>query len=382
MKHLIIAALVASMLGGCATVQNVTEPSKPEVSRNTNQSDFDNVPPPATGRPIVVAVYSFQDKTGQRKPIANIASLSTATTQGGEAFLIKALQDVGHGRWFKVVERVGIDSLTKERLIIRQMREAYDGPNAQALPPMTFAGVILEGGIVGFDSSTKSGGVAARWLGIGEQTQYSEDTVTISLRAVSVANGEVIAAVTVQKTVVSSADSISALKFFGDGTKAFEAEAGMTINEPTTLATKAAVEFAVVELINEGKRKGVWDFARTPVVANQYPVAPPPVKKDPPVAQAVDKKDVPVEGGKVEAPPSEKVDVVAGPAKITKSSWVRKGRNIMDPPVRNAAEGQLVTVLQNQDGWSEIEFDDKFGHHKGWIKSNLLQQVADTAQGK
>jgi curli production assembly/transport component CsgG len=377
MKHLIIAVVVASMLGGCAMVQNVTEPSKPEVSRNTNQLDFDNVPPPATGRPIVVAVYSFQDKTGQRKPIANIASLSTATTQGGEAFLIKALQDVGHGRWFKVVERVGIDSLTKERLIIRQMREAYDGPNAQALPPMTFAGVILEGGIVGFDSSTKSGGVAARWLGIGEQTQYSEDTVTISLRAVSVANGEVIAAVTVQKTVVSSADSISALKFFGDGTKAFEAEAGMTINEPVTLATKAAVEFAVVELINEGKRKGVWDFARTPVAATQYPVAPPPVKKDPLVAQ-----DIPAEGGKIEALPNEKLDIVAGAAKITKNAWVRKGRNMMDPPVRNANEGQLVTVLQNQDGWSEIEFDDKFGHHKGWIKSNLLQQVADTARGK
>lgn len=374
--------MLAGLLGGCATVQNITEPSKPEVSRNTNQLDFDNLPAPATGRPIVVAVYSFADKTGQRKPIANIASLSTATTQGAESFLIKALQDVGQGRWFKVVERVGIDSLTKERLIIRQMREAYDGPSAQALPPMTFAGVILEGGIVGYDSSTKSGGAAARWLGIGEQTQYSEDTVTISLRAVSVANGEVIAAVTVQKTVVSSADSISALKFFSDGTKAFEAEAGLTINEPTTLATKAAVEFAVVELINEGKRKGVWDFARSSVAANQYPIAPPPVKKSTPAAQDIEKKDVPAAGAKIEALPNEQHDIVAGSAKITKSAWVRKGRSMIDPPVRNANEGQQVTVLQNQDGWSEIEFDDKFGHHKGWIKSSLLQQVAETAQGK
>jgi curli production assembly/transport component CsgG len=43
------------------------------------------------------------------------------------------LQDVGQGEWFDVVERVGIDNLTKERMIIRQMREAYEGANAKPL---------------------------------------------------------------------------------------------------------------------------------------------------------------------------------------------------------------------------------------------------------
>lgn len=250
-----------TMLGGCAWHQNIglTE-TMPEVAVNVMQKEFDRIPPPSTGKPVSVAVYSFNDKTGQRRPLSNIASLSSAVTQGAEVFLIKALQDVGGGKWFEVVERVGIDNLTKERLIIRQMREVFEGSNARPLMPMQFAGMIIEGGIVGYDSSTKSGGAGARWLGIGAQSQYSEDIVTVSLRAVSVNTGKVLISVTVQKTILSSSDSVTALKFFDAGTRAFEGEAGVTINEPGTYAVKAATEAAVVELIKEGQRKGIWDY--------------------------------------------------------------------------------------------------------------------------
>lgn len=249
------------MLSGCAIQQHhgVTD-SLPVVTQSVMQREFDTIPPPASGKPISVAVYSFQDKTGQRRPQSNIASLSTAVTQGAEVFLIKALNDVGKGKWFEVVERVGLDNLTKERLIIRQMREAYEGANAKPLMPMQFAGIIIEGGVIGYDTSTKSGGIGARWLGIGAQSQYSEDIVTVSLRAVSVNTGKVLASITVQKTILSSSDSVSALKFFDLGTKAFEAETGMTINEPGTYAVKAAIEAGVLELIKEGQRKGIWDF--------------------------------------------------------------------------------------------------------------------------
>lgn len=259
MKKLLLI-LLAIVISGCATSRVVTGPEKPLVSKNLLQKEFDVIPAPASSKKVVVAVYNFTDKTGQRKPSSNMAQLSTAVTQGGESFLIKALQDVGKGQWFDVVERVGLDSLTKERQIIRQMRELYDGNNAQQLQPMLFAGIILEGGIVGYDSSTKSGGSAYRMLGIGPQTQYSEDIVTISLRAVSVNSGKVLAAVTVQKTVYSAADSLAVLKFVKDGTQAFEFESGLTINEPGTLAVKAAIEASVVELIKEGQRKGVWEF--------------------------------------------------------------------------------------------------------------------------
>lgn len=264
MKKTLLALMITTMLAGCATTQR-TNPDvevKPMVAKVMMQKEFDTIPAPASEKLISVAVYSFADKTGQRRPQANIASLSTAVTQGAEAFLIKALQDVGKGRWFDVVERVGIDNLSKERTIIRQMREAYEGPDAKPLMPMQFAGIIVEGGIIGYDSSTKSGGIGARWLGIGASTQYSEDIVTVSLRAVSVQTGKVLVSVTVQKTILSSSDSVTALKFFDTGTKAFEGELGLTINEPGTYAVKSAVEAAVVEVIKEGQRKGLWDYKK------------------------------------------------------------------------------------------------------------------------
>jgi curli production assembly/transport component CsgG len=261
--RIILAVLLLIALNGCAIIQStgLTETDPTLVAQRSGvKKEFDTIPGPASGKPVSVAVYSFADKTGQRRPQANVASLSTAVTQGAETFLIKALGDVGRGQWFDVVERVGIDNLTKERLIIRQMREAYEGKDANQLMPMQFAGMIIEGGIIGYDAITTSGGAGVRVFGIGRQTQWSQDIVTISLRAVSVNTGKILASVTVQKTILSSADSATAMKFFDAGTQSFEAEMGLTINEPGTYAVKSATELAVVELIKEGQRKGVWDY--------------------------------------------------------------------------------------------------------------------------
>ena len=247
------------LLSNCAVMQKGGMENKPEITEMKMQKEFDTVPTPAQKK-ITVAVYSFQDKTGQRRNTPNVASFSTAVTQGAEPFLIKALQDVGKGQWFDVVERVNVDNLIKERTIIKQMRDMYEGGNAKSVPPLQFAGIIVEGGIIGYDSGMESGGAAYKWLGIGPQSQYSKDVVTISLRAVSVSSGKVLATITVSKTIYSTADSIAILKAFRGGTAFFEAETGLTINEPTTLAVKATVEAAVVELINEGERKGIWSF--------------------------------------------------------------------------------------------------------------------------
>jgi len=290
MKQILIV-LSALILSGCAMTQKMGYEYKPEVAANKLQKEFDTLPAPA-GKRVTVAVYGFADKTGQRKPTPGIASLSTAVTQGGEVFLIKALQDVGRGTWFEVVERVNIDAITKERTIIRQMREAYEGKDAKPLMPLLFAGIIMEGGVIGYDSGTESGGAAYRFLGIGPQTQYSKDTVTISLRAISVNTGKVLAAISVTKIVYSTADSVAVLKYidnknitsqiFGGASNSlsptasmFEFETGLTINEPGTLAVKATIEAAVVELIKEGERKGVWDFKKSELVVQPATVVAP-----------------------------------------------------------------------------------------------------------
>ena len=259
MRHLTLL-LLALLITGCATTQMHSDYEPPVAVEQSMVKEFDSLPKPKLGK-IAVAVYNFQDKTGQRRPSANVSSFSTAVTQGAESFLIKALKDVGNCEWFEVVERVGLTALTQERQIIRQMREAYDGPDAKKLMPLKFAGMIIEGGITGYDTATRSGGSGMRVLGIGPQTQDSEDIITVSLRAVSVNTGSVLAAVNVQKTVYSTADSLAVLKFINDGTQVFELESGIALNEPATLAVKAAVDAAVVELIKEGERKDVWDFA-------------------------------------------------------------------------------------------------------------------------
>ena len=218
---------------------------------------------PAPQRPIAIAVYGFTDQTGQFKPNEAGQTLSRAVTQGGGSILVKALQDAGNRQWFTIVERESLRNLLNERQIIREMRERYLGEanvNAQALPAMLFAGVLLEGGIVGYDTNTVTGGAGAAFLGIGGHTEYRQDTVTVYLRAVSVRTGEVLTTVTASKTIASTALGASAFKFVAFK-ELLEAEAGITTNEPDHLALQQAIEKAVYGLVMEGVELKLWDFA-------------------------------------------------------------------------------------------------------------------------
>jgi curli production assembly/transport component CsgG len=373
MRNVALSILIV-LLSGCAVIQKAGFEHKPEVAPNKLEKEFDAIPAP-DGKKVTVAVYSFADKTGQRKPTAGIASLSTAVTQGGEVFLIRALQDVGRAQWFDVVERVNVDNLTKERTIIRQMREAYEGKEARPLMPLQFAGLIMEGGIIGYDSGSESGGAAHRFLGIGSQTQYSKDTVTVSLRAVSVNTGKVLVAVTVTKVVYSTADSVAVLKFLNNGTQAFEAEAGLTINEPGTLAVKATIEAAVVELIKEGERRGVWDYKKTVVTA---PVIVPEPKEEPKVVIIPEKKEEPkiviVPEKKEEPKVEEKKPVVKSSVMILiKDVYVR---SLPDGTKKMwfFGKGTEVVISSPVDGSSEwVEVKDKNGR-KGYTNRENLKE--------
>lgn len=219
--------------------------------------------PELDGKPMTVAVYSFSDKTGQRKPADQIANLSSAVTQGSEVWVIKALSEVGNGTWFEAVERVGMDHLIKERQLIRNTREVYekDLPNGpRALKPMVFAGLILEGGIIGYDSNVAMGGVGARYLGVGAQTEYRIDTVTVVMRVVSVSTGKVLLSIATEKTIASTRSGADIFRFLDMGTRLLESETGYSVNEPVNYAVRAAIEAGIVEIIYEGETKGLWKF--------------------------------------------------------------------------------------------------------------------------
>ena len=215
--------------------------------------------PVLNGDPIPIAVYGFTDKTGQRRPSDKLAQLSTAVTQGAEVFLIKALQDATG--WFKVVERVGLDNLVKERQLIRNQRETYEGKEAKPIRPLTIAGLMIEGGVVGYDTDIRTGGFGARMFKLGANQQYRVDEITVAMRLISVSSGEILLSVATTKTIYSLADDKGLMMFIGvAGTEALEAEQGSTINEPTTYAVRVAIEQCIYELIVDGEKKNLWRF--------------------------------------------------------------------------------------------------------------------------
>ncbi len=211
--------------------------------------------PPAESMPIV-AVYSFTDQTGARKRRDGIADFSSAVTQGAATLLIDALKAAGNGTWFRVVERVGIDHLVRERQIVKTTREDFD--ETRILNPLLFAGMILEGGIIGYDSNIETGGRGARTLGIGGQTQYRRDVVIVSLRAVSTLTGEILLNVQTSKTVLSTALGYDVFKFIDLDTQLIEIEDGITQNESNTYSVRACIEAAVLALIEQGDEREYW----------------------------------------------------------------------------------------------------------------------------
>jgi curli production assembly/transport component CsgG len=263
----ILAGLLFLTLAGCGTenIQNdpivIKASSEPEIISKARYNPLPGLRGP-DGPPIAIAVYSFTDKTGQRKANDKFSTFSSAVTQGSEVFLMKALQDAGSGKWFQVVERVGLDDLIKERQLIRNQRETYEGKDAKQLAPMLVAGVMLEGGVIGYDTDVNSGGIGARFLGIGADQQYRTDVVTVVIRLVSVSTGEVLVSSGAAKTVYSSGTNANVMKFVDAGTQSVEFENGVNINEPTTYAVRIAIEAAVVDLINQGVQKGLWHFQK------------------------------------------------------------------------------------------------------------------------
>ena len=212
------------------------------------------------GDPVIIAVYDFMDMTGQKKPGGQYASMSSAVTQGSYQILIKALQDAGKGKWFRVVERASLAALLQERKLIRTTRQMSDGEEAEPLPALLFAGAYVTGGIVGYDSDVVSGGAGARVLGIGVHKEYRQDIISIVLRLINVQTGEVIISTVIEKTIFSTSTGGDVFKYADAGTMLVEIEAGYAVNEPVTYAVRKAIEAGVVELIKRGEEKELWKY--------------------------------------------------------------------------------------------------------------------------
>ena len=260
-RRALMTSILALPIVACAPNPPALVTSAPtSVETTVTYKTLRNLPAPR--RPVPVAVYSYPDLTGQFKPSENVSTNSRAVTQGAVWMLVKALKDAAGGQWFKVVQRANLENLLKERQIIRETRgriEKTTGRPQPGLPSLLFAGVILEGGIIGYDSNTVTGGLGARYLGIGGDVQYRQDTVTVHLNAISSRTGEVMKTVMTRKTVVSYGVRGSIFKFVAFQ-ELLEGETGYTVNEPGQIALAQAIEHAVRALIIEGALDGLWQF--------------------------------------------------------------------------------------------------------------------------
>ena len=261
--RLLYSFLLAILVSSCAVLNKNTDLSLTRDIQPANILDLQSAQlaelPPAKRKPVI-AVYrdSFQDLTGQRKSNSSFALFSTAVTQAPEALLIRALKHAANGEFFRVVERVGLDNLTKERQLIRSTRENFE--EDQKLQPLLFAGLLIQGGVINYDTNVQSGGMGARYLGIGTSKQYREDVVTISLRLVSVSTGEVLVETLVSKSIVSTSVSQDVFRFIEAGTELVEIEGGVAENEVGSIALQKAIETGVFNLIEIGIERGYWEY--------------------------------------------------------------------------------------------------------------------------
>ena len=263
----LLPCLLVLLLSNCSLldVYEDTEQIRKQINFKDKHSIYSlqskellQVQPPQTKPVVAVYPTAFTDQTGQRKSNSEFALFSSAITQAPSNLLIRALKHASNGEFFRVVERVGLDNLTKERQIIRSTREELKNENK--IMPLLFAGVLLEGAVVSYDSNLITGGAGARYLGIGTSVQYREDTITVSLRMVSVATGEILVEVMSSKTILSYGQSQDVFKFIEMGTELVEVEFGVSRNESTTIALMKAIEGAVLELIIIGYDKGYWKY--------------------------------------------------------------------------------------------------------------------------
>lgn len=245
---------VLALLSGCALshVPANVQGKAQLAPRTPVLRDLLSLPEPK-GK-VAVAVYGIRDQTGQYKPAPD-SSFSTVVTQGASSMLVKALKESG---WFIPVERENLQNLLTERKIVRalEMPQPAGAPVVQ-IPPLVAASILVEGGIISYESNVRTGGTGARFLGIGVSTQYRVDQVTVNLRSIDIRGGQILQSVSTTKTIYSYEIHPSIFKFV-NVKDLLELESGMTRNEPTQLCVSEAIEAGVAHLIVQGLKDGSW----------------------------------------------------------------------------------------------------------------------------
>lgn len=253
---ILLAGVAMVLAAGCTTMQPPQEVNNRAVPTPGTPTTRDLLKLPQPKGRIAAAVYAMRDQTGQYKAAPD-SSFSTAVTQGAGNLLVKALKDSG---WFTPVEREGLQNLLTERKIVRALEVPGEKTAPQLnLPPLQSASILIEGGIVAYETNVRTGGAGARFLGVGLSDRYRVDQVTVSLRSIDIRSGRILNSISTTKTIYSYELAAGVFRFV-NFKELLEMEAGITRNEPVQLCVREAIESAVVHLTVQGIKDRVWEL--------------------------------------------------------------------------------------------------------------------------
>ena len=107
LKFVYLAAAACFSLAACDPnainiVNSYDDPTRTETTRIGGSLAL----LPGPQRKVDIAVYAYDDQTGQQKPEDNFSRFSKAVTQGGQAILLDVLKDVlARGIWVSACRR-------------------------------------------------------------------------------------------------------------------------------------------------------------------------------------------------------------------------------------------------------------------------------------
>ncbi|MCG9692667.1 CsgG/HfaB family protein [Vibrio sp. Isolate22] len=248
MKTIIILFFVIFNLGCSSLEDNIVE--KPYSDNTVKFSD--NIIYPHNSKPMNVTVYRFADFSGQRKQGLLYQEVSTAVPQGLDSMLMHSLSTINQGKLYKVIDRTFLSHMLDER----QLASVSVSPKNLGI--LKVPSIVFTGGVIAYDHNNRQAAGGIFFNDFSLSSEYSVDTVTVSLRAVSVKTGEILLSSISKKSIVSVSSGINSYKIFDDNL--MQLELGGAYNEPVSVATRLAIEQSILDITEKALELGWWNI--------------------------------------------------------------------------------------------------------------------------
>jgi len=187
-SRLVTFALMASLVGCSASPRA----EAPQVDAGATTQALNKLQR-AAGERIAVSIYEFRSSVGEVPARGSTDMFKTALVQGGR---------------FRVVERARLsEGVAREK----QLNAQGLTTGRSAAERLTGARYVFEGSITEATASQtqRSGGFSLAGLGLSGSS--NRDVISLDIRIVDVASGDIVDVVTVRKTIASDAAEVSGI---------------------------------------------------------------------------------------------------------------------------------------------------------------------------